>query len=90
MSQNFLFVQKMAGRAEAEGQNSNILTQYLSRLAGDRAEILEIDKCLEEKKILKKILPAWAMGLVADTNCRKGRHWQCFALKYGGMWISLS
>ena len=43
MSQNFLFVHKMAGRAGAEGQKSNILTQYLSRLAVDRAEISKID-----------------------------------------------
>ena len=41
-SQNFLFVQKVAGRARAEGQNSNILTQYLSCLTWDRAEILKI------------------------------------------------
>ena len=30
-----------ASRAWAKGQNSNILTQYLSCLAWDRAEILE-------------------------------------------------
>ena len=41
MSQNFLFVRKVAGMAGAEGRNSNILTQYLSCLAWDRAEILE-------------------------------------------------
>ena len=30
---------KRAGRVEAEGQNNNILTQYLSCLGWDRAEI---------------------------------------------------
>ena len=41
-SQKFIFVGKEAGRAGAEGQNSNILTQYLSCLTWDRAEILKI------------------------------------------------
>ena len=30
VSHNFLFVRKVAGRARAEGQNSNVLTQFLT------------------------------------------------------------
>ena len=37
--QKKLFVRKVAGRAMAEGRNSNILTQYLNGLAWHRAEI---------------------------------------------------
>ena len=42
MPQKVLFVRKVAGRAVAEGQNSNILTQYLSRLAWDWAEFFHL------------------------------------------------
>ena len=42
MSQIFLFVRKVAGRAFAEGRNSS-LTQDLRFLTWDQAEILEID-----------------------------------------------
>ena len=35
----------MAGRAEAEGQNGNILTKYLSSLTKDHAKISKIDGC---------------------------------------------
>ena len=41
MSQKNLFLRKVAARAGAKGQNSNILTQYLSYLAWDRAEIFK-------------------------------------------------
>ena len=37
-----LFVRKMASRARAKGQNSNILTQYLSCLTWNQAEISKI------------------------------------------------
>ena len=43
VSQKILFVRKVVTRAGAEGQNSNILTQYLSCVAWDWAEILKID-----------------------------------------------
>ena len=66
----------MAGRAGAKGQNSNILTQYLSCFTWDRAEILRIDKFVKEKKIIKKISAGRATGRAADINCKKGRHWQ--------------
>ena len=36
-----LFVGKVVGRAESEGINSNILTQYLSSLTWDQAEIFK-------------------------------------------------
>ena len=39
MSQIFLFVWKAAGEAGAEAQNSKILTQFMSCLAWDQAEI---------------------------------------------------
>ena len=37
-----IFVRKVTSWAGAEGQNSNILTQYLSCLTWDQAEILKI------------------------------------------------
>ena len=42
MSQKILFVRKVAGRAVAEVQKSNILTKYLSCLTWDQAEISKI------------------------------------------------
>ena len=41
ISQKKIVVRKVGGRAGVKGQNSNILTQYLSHLACNRAENLK-------------------------------------------------
>ena len=43
------FVQKVAGRAMAEGQNSNILTKYLSRWHQIKKKDLSFQKPFERK-----------------------------------------
>ena len=48
-----LFVGKVAGKAGAKGQNSNILTQCLRCLTWDQAEIKKIDFILQKKKFKK-------------------------------------
>ena len=53
---NFFLVCKVAIRARAEGQISNILTQYLSCLAWDRAEIFHL-YLIYQKLITLEIFP---------------------------------
>ena len=55
MSQIFLFVWKVADRAKAEGQNSNILTQYPNASEASR----EVANLTERKILITVVNPEW-------------------------------
>ena len=69
----FLFVGKVAGRAGAEGQNNNILTQYLSYLTLDQAKISIINTHITNYN-LSHARPLWAAFLCKKASSNKGTY----------------